>query len=229
MPRLRRIVAPVLTLVVLGATSAAPADADVTCPQDWRPAEPAAHLDRDGAPTDPARPLPPSPGPGYRAMHLFCAGRYVTSAWMAPVETPSTVINLGRAIVAGAQWPSVVPAVNPAVGITGLAAWFWATPDGGTLRLQPGNGPDLDVELRVQQVRWRFGADIPGATGWGVPYPTPSPVRAVFERSGTATVTVEAVLVGRLRGEELDVEVPGSHRVVLRYPVAQVRSLLHAG
>jgi hypothetical protein len=37
------------------------------------------------------------------------------------------------------------------------------------------------------------------------------------------------VLVGRLRGEELDVEVPGSHRVVLRYPVAQVRSLLHAG
>ncbi|MBM3692121.1 MAG: hypothetical protein FJW77_02310 [Actinobacteria bacterium] len=229
MPRLHRIVAPVLTLVVLGGALGAPAAADVTCPQDWRPAEPAAFLERDGTPTDPARPLPPAPGPGYRAMHLFCAGRYVTSAWMAPVETPNTVITLGRAVVAGAQWPTVVPAVNPALGITGLAAWFWATPDGGNLRLQRGNGPDLDVELRVQQVRWRFGTDVPGATGWGVAYPTPSPVRAVFERTGTATVTVEVVLGGRLRGEELDVEVGGSHRVLLRYPVAQVRSLLHTG
>jgi len=229
MPQLHRIVAPVLTLVVLGGALGAPATADVTCPQDWRPAEPAAFLERDGTPTDPARPLPPAPGPGYRAMHLFCAGRYVTSAWMAPVETPNTVITLGRAVVAGAQWPTVVPAVNPALGITGLAAWFWATPDGGTLRLQRGNGPDLDVELRVQQVRWRFGTDVPGATGWGVAYPTPSPVRAVFERTGTATVTVEVVLGGRLRGEELDVEVGGSHRVLLRYPVAQVRSLLPTG
>ncbi|MFO1538655.1 MAG: hypothetical protein ACKOVH_12685 [Actinomycetota bacterium] len=229
MPRLHRIVAPVLTLVVLGGALGAPAAADVTCPPAWRPAEPAAFLERDGTPTDPARPLPPAPGPGYRAMHLFCAGRYVTSAWMAPVETPNTVITLGRAVVAGAQWPTVVPAVNPALGITGLAAWFWATPDGGTLRLQRGNGPDLYVELRVQQVRWRFGTDVPGATGWGVAYPIPSPVRAVFERTGTATVTVEVVLGGRLRGEELDVEVGGSHRVLLRYPVAQVRSLLHTG
>ncbi len=238
MPTLTRgpvVVALAATLTIAVAAAAAvtsagararPAGA-LTCVQEWRPADPPVFLERDG--TASTRPLPPPPAAGHRAMHLFCAGRYVTSAWMAPVETPSTVFALGRAVVAGAQWPSVVPGVNPTVGITGLASWFWAVPDGGPVRMLRGNGPDLEVELRVGAVRWRFGPDGPTATGWGTPYPAPSPVRTVFERTGTVTVTAEVALVGRLRGEELDVEVPGSHRVPLPHPVAQVRSLLHTG
>jgi hypothetical protein len=94
----------------------------------------------------------------------------------------------------------------------------------------PGNGPPLDLELRIQTVRWRFGDGTTGAvSGWGVAYPAPSPIRHVFERKGGFTVEAEVVLVGRARAEELDVELPGRHTVTLRHEVGEVRSLLHAG
>jgi len=205
-----------------------PAGAATTCTQDWRPANPVAYLNPDGTPTSPSRALPPAPAPGYRPVHLFCGGRYITSVWMAPRETPGTVATLGRDVVAGALAPSVHPAVNPVRGITGLASWFWAASDDMPLRMLPGNGPDLDIELRITSVRWRFGDGTTGTvTGWGAAYPSPSPVSHVFERVGTYTVEARVGLVGRLRGEELDLELPGSHTVDLRHDVAEVRSLLH--
>lgn len=231
MPRASRTlaVATVLTVLALAScASARPAFAATTCTQDWRPAVPAAYLDADGSPSDPTRPLPPAPTAEHRAFHVFCGGRYVGTVWVAPRDTPSTVATLGRDLVAGARYPSVRPAVNPTLGITGLASWFWATPDDAPVRMLPGNGPPIDVELRIDAVRWRFGDGTTASVlGFGVPHPAVSPVQHGFERTGTFTVEARVNLVGRVRGEELDVELPGAHTVTLRHDVAQVRSLLH--
>ena len=222
------VVVTALAGLSVATVPARPAGAATTCTQDWRPASPPAYLNPDGTPTSPPRALPPSPAPDYRAVHLFCGGRYVASVWMASRETPGTVATLGRDVVAAARVPSVHPAVNPGRGITGLASWFWATSDDAPVRMLPGNGPDLDIELRIATVRWQFGDGPTGTvSGWGTAYPTPSPVQHVFERVGTYTVEVRVGLVGRLRGEELDLELPGSHTVTLRHDVAEVRSLLH--
>ena len=219
-----------VTLLVATTATARPAGAATSCTQDWRPASPAAYLDPDATPTDPPRWLPPAPGPGYRAFHVFCGGHYVNTVWVAPVQTPSTVATLGRDVVAGARYPTVRPGANPGLGITGLATWFWATADDTPVRMLAGNGPSIDVELRITTVRWRFGDGTTGTvSGWGAPYPSESPVRHVFERTGTFTIEARVVLVGRVRGEELDVELPGGHSVTVRHDVAEIRSLLHAG
>lgn len=229
-PRVATRIATLIAVVAALPVATAPraAGAATTCTQDWRPAAVAATLNPDGTPTSPPQPLPPAPSPDARPFHLFCGGHYVTSVWVAATETPSTVATLGRDVVRTARYPSVHPAVNPALGVTGLASWFWATADDGPVRMLPGNGMALDIELRTTSVRWRFGDGTTGAvTGWGRAFPDASPVQHVFERTGRYTVEAQVALIGRVRGEELDVEFPGSHTVTLRHDVAQVRSLLH--
>lgn len=212
----RHVVVALAVALVTVVHPARPADAATTCTQDWRPAEP-------------GRTMPPRPSPEHRAFDVFCDGHFVSSVWLAPRLTPFTVATAARDVIAGARYPSVEPAVNPTRGITGLASWFWATSDDTPVRMLPGNGPGIDLELRIRTVRWRFGDGTTGAvTGWGTAYPSPSPVQHVFERKGVFTVDAEVQLVGRARAEELDVELPGSHTVALRHEVAEVRSLLHA-
>lgn len=215
------------TPLVLGT---GPAHAVVVCTQDWRPAVTAAYLTPAGEPTSPPRNLAPPPSPEHRPRHLFCGGRYVTTAWIGPVNTTVEATRLARDVVAHAVYPTVQPRVNPARGLTGLASWFWAEADAGPVRMLRGNGPDLDLELQVSTVRWRFGDGTPGwVGGLGAPYPTPSPVRHVFERKGRYTVDAEVVVAGRLWFQELITDVPsGTHVVALRHDVAEVRSLLHA-
>jgi len=231
MPRALPALAATVVAILLGAGAAGPppAGAGTTCTQDWRPAVPAAYLNADGSPTQPPRPLPAATRAGATARHLFCGGHYITTVWVAPVETPSAVATLGRDVVLTARYPSVHPGANPSLGITGLATWFWATADDGPLRMLRGNGMDLQIELRIAAVRWRFGDGTTGSVaGWGSPYPTPSPVAHVFERTGSFTVEAQVSLIGHVEGEELDVEFPGNHTVTLRHDVAEVRSLLHA-
>lgn len=234
LPRVTPAVAIATVVVAILAGTAglgtSPAGAATTCTQDWRPAVPAAYLDPDGTATDPPRPLPPPLLAGSEAHHLFCGGHYITTAWVGPARHWNAVAVLGREVVRTARYPSVHPAVNPVLGITGLASWFWATADDAPLRMLRGNGLDLEIELRVASVRWRFGDGTLGSVGgWGSPYPAASAVTHVFERTGTFTVEAQVGLIGRVQGEELDVEWPGGHTVTLRHDVAQVRSLLHAG
>ncbi len=160
---------------------------------------------------------------------MFCGGHYVNTVWRAPTNGPSQSAMAAVAVVARALYPTVRPAVNPTTGITGLASWFWATTDDTPVHMLPGNGPGVDIELRVDTVRWRFGdGTTTTVKGLGVPYPAPSPVTHVFERTGTVTVEARVALIGRLRDVELDFEVAGSHTVTLRHDIVQVRSLLHS-
>lgn len=204
--------------------------AALECTQDWRPAREATYLNSAGEPTSPARPLPPPPTPEHRAFHVFCAGRYVNTVWLGPHVSGFEAVRVAREIVARAVYPSVRPAANPARGLTGLPSWFWATADPTPVLLRAGNGPRLDLELRVQTVRWRFGDGSPGTVaGLGLPYPTPSPIAHSFERTGTYTVDAQVVVAGRFWFEELTDDLPvGGHTVALRHDVAELRSLLHA-
>jgi len=95
-----------------------------------------------------------------------------------------------------------------------------------------GNGPDLDVELRIDTVKWKFGdpsSTANTATGLGARYPTPSPLAHTYERKGTYTITAELVVAGRFWYEELFDALPSSTRTLtLRHDVVEIRSLLHA-
>jgi hypothetical protein len=159
-----------------------------------------------------------------------CGGRYVNTVWLGPRASAVEVIRVAREIVARAVYPSVQPAVNPVRGLTGLASWFWAVAQPSPVLMRAGNGPRVDLELRVQTVRWRFGDGTPGTvSGLGLPYPTPSPIAHGFERTGTYTVDAQVVVAGRFWFEELSDDLPaGGHTVSLRYDVAELRSLLHA-
>ena len=212
--------------------SAAPAGADepVRCTQDWRPAASATFLTPAGTPTEPPEPLAAPPGPAYTPYHLFCGGRYITTTWRAPVNSVFESVRLAREIIAHAVSPTAQLGANPARGLTGLPSWFWAEPDAAPLLLVHGNGPDLDVELRV--VKWKFGDPESGAnsaSGLGARYPTPSPVAHTYERKGSYTVTADLVIAGRYWYEELfDALPPSTRTITLRHDVVEIRSLLHA-
>jgi hypothetical protein len=210
------------------AAAASPA----RCTQDWRPAASPTYLTPAGTPTDPPQPLAPPPAPTYSPYHLFCDGHYVTTVWRAPVNSVFESVRLAREIIAHAVYPTAHLGVNPTRGITGLSSWFWAEPDAAPLLLVHGNGPDLDVELRVDTVQWRFGDPSSTAnttTGLGARYPTPSPVAHTYERKGTYTITADLVVAGRFWYEELsDALPPSTQTVTLRHDVVELRSLLHA-
>lgn len=233
-PRCRRVVVLVFATLTASVVATTPTTlasaAPVTCIQDWQLASPPAYLRADGTPTNPSVPLPAAPSPQHRAFHVFCGGRYINTIWLDPQITPLTAYLAARDLVAGARHPTVRLAANPTRGITGLASWFWAVADEGPIRMVPGNGPPIDLELRVQTVRWRFGDGTTGTvSGWGTAFPEPSPVQHVFERKGTFTIEAQVVVVGRFRFEELDFDTPdGGHTVTLEHPVAEIRSLLRA-
>jgi len=228
-------VGAMLAAMLAGAAVPPAAAAGAECTQDWRAAPVPAYLTAAGEPTSPARPLPPPPTPDHRAFHVFCGGQYVNTVWLGPRVNAFEAIRVAREIVARALYPSVAPAVNPARGLTGLTSWFWATGDPSPVLMRAGNGPRVDLELRVQTVRWKFGdwrfGDGTPATveGLGLAYPAPSPIAHFFERTGTHTVEAQVVIAGRYWFEELFDNLPaGGHTVPLRYDVAELRSLLHS-
>jgi hypothetical protein len=211
---------------------AVPASAEpVRCTQDWRPASSPEYLTPTGDPTDPPQALAAPPTPAFRPYHLFCDGQYITTLWRNPVSSVFEAVRLAREIIAHAVYPAARLGVNPTRGITGLPSWFWAEPDAAPLLMVHGNGPDLDVELRVDTVRWRFGdpsSPANTATGVGARYPTPSPVAHTYERKGSYTITADLVLSGRYWYEELfDALPPSTRTATLRHDVVEIRSLLH--
>ncbi len=227
-------------LVVLSLVLASPAVAvvpagaagPVRCTQDWRPAASPTYLTPAGTPTDPPLPLAPPPAPTSTPYHLFCDDHYITTVWRSPLTSVFESVRLAREIIAHAVYPTAHLGVNPTRGVTGLPSWFWAEPDAAPVLLVHGNGPDLDVELRVDTVKWKFGdpaSSANTASGLGEAYPTPSSIAHTYERKGSYTVTADLVITGRFWYEELfDALPPSTRTVTLRHDVVEIRSLLHA-
>jgi hypothetical protein len=215
------LVAPTAPVPSAGAAGA------VTCTQDWQPAPVAAYLTPTGQPTDPPRPLPPAPSPDAKAFHVFCGGRYVSTVWRAPVVDIAEATRLAATLVGGIAYPAATLGVNPARGLTGLPSWFWAVLDTDAVDLLAGNGPGLALQLRVVGVAWDFGDGLPRDRGLGSPYPTPSAVQHVYERTGTYTVGANLQVEGTFQFGTRHGSVTGAHSLTLRHQVVQVRGLLH--
>ena len=221
-----------ISAAVVAVTPSAGAVDPVRCTQDWRPAASPPYLTAAGTPADPPQPLAPPPAPTFSPYHLFCDGHYVTTVWRASVNSVFESVRLAREIIGHAVYPTAHLGVNPVRGVTGLASWFWAEPDAAPLLMVHGNGPDLDLELRVDTVKWKFGdpsSTANTATGLGARYPTPSPVAHTYERKGSYTIAADLVITGRFWYEELsDALPPATQTVTLRHDVVEIRSLLHA-
>ena len=205
--------------VEVGPVPNAAADAPVmTCVQDWRPS-----------------PVPPptaSPSPAHRPFHLFCNGRLVATVWLSAFVTDADGARLTADIVSQIPFPDVRLAVNPGRGITGLASWFWATPEASAVRMLRGNGPNMEFEVRVDHLQWTFG-DPAGsanqAAGFGSAYPTPSAVQHTYDRKGVYSVRGDVTLTSRYWLDQFPIAGPNATRTVtLRHPVAEIRNLLHA-
>ena len=198
-----------------GAAADAPA---MTCVQDWRPTS--------------ASPPTPAPSAAHQPFQLFCGGRFVATVWMILLVNEAEGARLTADIVSQIPFPDVRLAVNPVRGLTGLASWFWATPELSSVRMTRGNGPNMEFEVRVDRVQWTFGdtgSSTDHATGFGDAYPMPSAVQHTYERKGVYTVRGDVTFATRYWLDQFPFAGPGSTRTAtLRHPVAEIRNLLHA-
>lgn len=206
--------APVVAL----DASRASAQTVITCAQDWRPA------------TTP--PPTPPPSPEHQPYDVWCGGRFVATVWRPARVSWDEAVRFANEVVARIPFPTVRLGVNPARGITGLSSWFWATPEAMLVRLTSGNGIGTDVEVTLSNVRWTFapprGAST-SATGFGTPYPAPSPVQQVFERKGTYDVRAVVTVSGRFwRDGRTATTLDSTRTTTMRHDVAEIRNLLRA-
>lgn len=213
------LAAGILSGTWAGSVPSAAADAPaLTCVQDWRPTA--------------VPPPTPAPSPVHQPFQLFCAGRLVATVWLSPFVNLVEAARLTADIVNQIPFPETRLAVNPARGITGLASWFWATPEASSVRLVHGNGPNMEFEVRVDRVQWTFGevgSPTNTATGFGSAYPAPSAVQHVYERKGAYTVRGDVTLSSQYWIDQSPMPGPNATRTVtLRHPVAEIRNLLHA-
>jgi hypothetical protein len=148
-------------------------------------------------------PMPPRPGPGYVAYHVYCAATYVTSVWLppdafggaAPVVDPRAV---AEELVRDLPYPAATIGISPdARGLTGLESWFWVVGYAGPLRDAVDElGIRVEVEATPGTVRWDFGdgtAPVPGSLGRAAPARS-DVVHVYEERRSAAPAAVRALV-----------------------------------
>jgi hypothetical protein len=184
-------------------------------------------------------PMPPRPGPGYVAYHVYCGATYVTSVWLppdafaaaAPVLDPRAI---AEELVRDLPYPAAAIGISPdGRGLTGLESWFWVTGYTGTLRDAVDElGVRVEVEATPGTVRWDFGdgtAPVPGTLGQAAP--ARSDVVHVYEQRRRATpANVRAVVRLDVRyrvdgGPWLPLD-PVFRLASRGYPVAESRAAL---
>lgn len=123
---------------------------------------------------------------------------------------PYQVIEL---TVPASLYPSVEIGLNPRRGLTGLPTWWWATGDardGKTGTFQQG-GITWEVWFRPTLYTWDFGdGSVLVTTSPGQPYPLPSDVRHMYERTSlsqpgqayTVTLAVRFDIYVRPQGQQ---------------------------
>jgi hypothetical protein len=183
--------------------------------------------------------MPPRPGPGYVAYHVFCEGTYVTSVWLPPnafapvapvVDTRAIAERLARDL----PYPAATVHASPeGRGLTGLESWFWVAGYVGPIHdAVDGFGIRVEVEATPGTVRWDFGDGTPAAVGsLGRAAPGRSDVAHTYEhRSGRRPLGVRATVRLDVRyrvdagpWQALD---PVFRTATRGYPVAESRAAL---
>jgi hypothetical protein len=210
------------------------------CARRWVPTQYPIYLRRGAVSPDyHVAPMPPSPGPGFVAYHVFCDGRYVTSVWLPPnafgagaplVDARAIAERLARDL----PYPAATVHANPdGRGLTGLESWFWVAGYAGPIRdAVNGFGIRVEVEATPGSVRWDFGDGTPVTAGsLGQAAPVRSDVTHTYEhRSGGRPLAVRATVRldvrYRVDGGPWQALDPVFRTATRAYPVAESRAAL---
>jgi hypothetical protein len=210
------------------------------CLRRWVPTAYPTYLRRSPVRPDRlVRPMPPSPGPGYVAYHVFCGDAYVTSVWLPPsafgAAAPFVDVRaIAEELLRDLPYPPARIGASPeSRGLTGLESWFWVEGYTGPLRdAVDGLGMRVEVEATPASVRWDFGDGTVAVAGTlGRPAPARSDVVHTYEqrrRGSGAPVRATVRLAARYRvdggpWEALD---PVFRTATRGYPVAESRAAL---
>jgi hypothetical protein len=183
--------------------------------------------------------MPPRPGPGYVAYHVYCGATYVTSVWLppdafgaaAPVVDPRAV---AEELVRDLPYPAATIGISPdARGLTGLESWFWVVGYSSTLRdAVDGFGLRVEVEATPASVRWDFGDGTTAVTGTlGRAAPARSDVVHTYDERRRRTApgvraTVRLDTRYRVDGGPWEALDPVFRTATRGYPVAESRAAL---
>jgi hypothetical protein len=210
------------------------------CGRRWVPTQYPIYL-RHGpvSPDYHISPMPPSPGPGYVAYHVFFCGTYVTSVWLPPTAFAAAapvvdVRAIAERLARDLPYPAATVHASPdGRGLTGLESWFWVSGYRGTIRdAVDGFGIRVEVEATPSVVRWDFGDGTPVVAGsLGQAAPARSDVAHTYEhRSRRAPLTVRATLRldvrYRVDGGPWQALDPVFRTATRGYPVAESRAAL---
>jgi hypothetical protein len=183
-------------------------------------------------------PMPPSPGPGYVAYHVWCGTDYITSVWLPPAAflaaAPVDPRAIAEELVRDLPYPPATIGASPeARGLTGLESWFWVEGYSGPLRDAVDEfGLRVEVEATPAAVRWDFGDGTPPAAGTlGQAAPARSDVAHVYERRRRGSPAAVRAVVRldvryRVDGGPWEVLDPVFRTAARAYPVAESRAAL---
>ncbi|HEY7439174.1 MAG TPA: hypothetical protein VIC35_07235 [Acidimicrobiia bacterium] len=213
------------------------------CQRRWVPTEVTVYLRKGWRPNDYTTvPMPPPPGPDYRAYFVYCGDEYVTSVWLLPSQFTANgdgdLRALADEMIRDLPYPAATIGTSPATrGLTGLDTWLWVGGyTGAPLHDEvSGWGIGVEVEAVPAQVTWSYGDGSPAAPGsLGRAFPARSDVVHTFETRSDAvgfTLRAELTLATRFRvdggpWESLD---PVLRAATRAYPVSESRSVLVPG
>lgn len=210
------------------------------CTRRWVPTQYPIYL-RHGSvsPDYHVAPMPPSPGPGYVAYHVFCDGVYVTSVWLPPsaFTAAAPVIDvraIAERLARDLPYPAATVHASPeARGLTGLESWFWVSGYAGPIRdAVDGLGIRVEVEAIPGSVRWDFGDGTPVAAGsLGRAAPARSDVAHTYDHRSrgqplAVRATVRLDVRYRVDGGPWQALDPVFRTATRGYPVAESRAAL---
>jgi hypothetical protein len=99
-----------------------------------------------------------------------------------PQATAVSPLQLAEEANARQPWPNLLVSVNPAVGLTGLATWFWCAGNAAMVDASASAGPlTVTVHATMTDVTWRFGDGLGASGDLGRAFPTPSDIQHVYQ------------------------------------------------
>ena len=151
--------------------------------------------------------------PGQTAYSVFdSAGALISTVCAGNQGPPPGPLplaqQLAQAASDGQPWPILRVSTNPAIGLPGLASWFWCTGSASMPDATASSGPlTVTVRATLAGVDWNFGDGSRSAGGLGQPFPAQSDVQHVFQTSTfgmatgyTITATVSWIVTFSVNG-----------------------------
>lgn len=172
---------------------------------------------------------------------IWCDGEIVGIVWRGIADGGASVAaadpgDIAMSLRDRIPMPNVTIKVNPGRGLVGVESWFWIEGYDGSPIVETTNafGSLVEVEARVDRYEWAFGDDQGLATRTlGSPYPKPSEVHHLYERSSLGQAEGYKVEVGfffsvryRVAGGGW-IDLPGIDRVAeTLYPVRESQAVV---